>query len=451
MRKTQTYQEPEKECTTEPREKNLAAMLGLVEPGEGWLEVQKELPKDLDALAKESGALVRGRRINSAMVLLRLVLVYAVADWSLRQVGAWGVIQGVAAVSDVALLYRFRRCQRFLGCLLVRILQQRNAWLRSIPGVHLRLTDITVVSRPGSVGTDWRTHLSLDLGRLCIDGVEITDGHAKENLARFPSRPGDIWVGDRAFAYAKKMGEVLATAACFIVRIGWFSLPLTTPDGTRLELMRWLKTLDRTTEHPVLLATPLGTFPLRLIACPLPADKAEIARERLRKLKRKKGKKVQANTLLAAGYVLLLTNLPAVTWDPTRILFVYRLRWQIELQFKRLKSLLHFDHLRAQDPQLAQTYLLAKLLAALLLDCLVQHAEAEQPQLFASRQRPVSIWRLQALLWEGIRELVIGPLSLRRILAALPRLGRYLCDTPRSRIQQLAWGRLFLSRLTTVF
>ena len=47
--------------------------------------------------------------------------------------------------------------------------------------------------------------------------------------------------------------------------------------------------------------------------------------------------------------------------------------------------------------------------------------------------------------------MVIGPLSLKRILAALPKLGRYLRDTPRFRMQQLAWGRRFLARLTAVF
>jgi len=47
---------------------------------------------------------------------------------------------------------------------------------------------------------------------------------------------------------------------------------------------------------------------------------------------------------------------------------LYRLRWQIEIAFKRLKSLLRIDELRAFDPVLAQTYLLAKLLAAVLVD-----------------------------------------------------------------------------------
>ena len=204
MRKTQNTKEPKIKCTTREAKNGAPALLGMVEPADGWLEVQKELPPDLDALAKESQALVRGRKITRAAVLLRLVRVYAVADWSLRQVGAWGVIQGVAEVSDVALLYRFRQCQRFLGRLLVRILQQRNALLRCMAGVHLHLVDISVVSQPGSQGTDWRIHLSLNLGQLCIDGVAVTDAHAKEDLARFPSRPEDIWWGTAPLPLPKR-------------------------------------------------------------------------------------------------------------------------------------------------------------------------------------------------------------------------------------------------------
>ncbi len=41
---------------------------------------------------------------------------------------------------------------------------------------------------------------------------------------------------------------------------------------------------------------------------------------------------------------------------------------QIEIAFKRLKSLLHIDKLRGFDPDLAQTYRLAKLWGAVLVD-----------------------------------------------------------------------------------
>ena len=83
-----------------------------------------------------------------------------------------------------------------------------------------------------------------------------------------------------------------------------------------------------------------------------------------------RGHPVTAATLAAADYVLVLTSLPPAAADAAAVLELYRLRWQIECAFKRLKSLLHLDALRAFDPQLAQTYLLAKLLGALLVDAL---------------------------------------------------------------------------------
>lgn len=413
-------------------------------------QLKSVLPSDLERLARENKALVRQRRMKGALNLLRLVLAYAICDWSLRLVGAWGAIQKIAELSDVAILYRFRRCGPWLGGLVAGVLQQRNAYLKELGGVRLRLIDATVISQPGSQGTDWRMHVSLDLGKMSIDGVELTDAHSGESLVRLPARADEIWVGDQGYAVSSGLGAALASTRRILVRANWQNLRLHTPDGQRLNVLSWLKTLTRITERQVFLPTPQGDFALRLIACPLPGAEAEQARERVRTRAHKKGKEPKPDTLLAAGFVLLLTNLSSDTWDAARVLWIYRLRWQIELQFKRLKSLLHFDHLRAQDPQLVQTYLLAKILAALLLDTLVQQAEEQSPEMFGSLQRPVSLWRLQDLLWLGIRDTIVGSFSLSKILAALPSLQRYIRDSPRARTQQLAWARRFLARLSGI-
>jgi hypothetical protein len=413
-------------------------------------QLRQVLPQELDQLAQDTKALVRQRRMKGALALLRLVLAYAMCDWSLRLVGAWASLQQIAEVSDVALLYRFRQCGTWLGVLVTRVLQQRNQYLSELGGVRLRLVDASVISQPGSQGTDWRIHASLDLGKMCLDGVELTDGHSGESLVRFEARADEIWVGDQGYAVAKGLGSALADLRRLLVRINWQNLRLYALTGERLDVLGWLKSLTRITERQVTLPTPSGDFELRLIACPLPAAEAEQARERVRKRAHKKGKNPNPNTLLAAGFVLLLTNLPADTWEASRILWVYRLRWQIELQFKRLKGLLHFDHLRAQDPRLAQTYLLAKILAALLMDTLVQQAEEQNPAMFQCLQRPVSRWRLDALLWQSLRDTLVGSLSVSKILAKFASLQRYLCDTPRARTQQLAWARRFLARLSGI-
>ena len=66
----------------------------------------------------------------------------------------------------------------------------------------------------------------------------------------------------------------------------------------------------------------------------------------------------------AADGVLILTSLSAAEADAAKILERYRLRWRIECAFTRLKRLLHLEALRAFDPDLVQTYLLAKLLGS---------------------------------------------------------------------------------------
>ena len=48
-------------------------------------------------------------------------------------------------------------------------------------------------------------------------------------------------------------------------------------------------------------------------------------------------------------------------------MMLYR-RWQIEIGFKRLKTLGGLDRLPASDPALARTWLLAHLIAAVLTD-----------------------------------------------------------------------------------
>ena len=67
-----------------------------------------------------------------------------------------------------------------------------------------------------------------------------------------------------------------------------------------------------------------------------------------------------------------MTSLPTKGYQAKDILAVYRLRWQIELAFKRLKSLLHMDKLPTRTEQTSRSWLYAHLIVALLSDDLSQ-------------------------------------------------------------------------------
>jgi IS4 transposase len=64
---------------------------------------------------------------------------------------------------------------------------------------------------------------------------------------------------------------------------------------------------------------------------------------------------------------MLVTSLPAEV-PASDVLQAYRLRWQVELAFKRLKSLLGLGRLPAKNGALARSWLLAHLIMALLIE-----------------------------------------------------------------------------------
>lgn len=108
--------------------------------------------------------------------------------------------------------------------------------------------------------------------------------------------------------------------------------------------------------------------PVRLVVQRLAADAAERNTRRAGRKSRRQGKTLHDNTRRAAGFVLLVTSLDAARCPAADVLALYRLRWQIELVFKRLKSILGLDRLPADDPDLARAWIYAKLIAALLLE-----------------------------------------------------------------------------------
>ena len=105
----------------------------------------------------------------------------------------------------------------------------------------------------------------------------------------------------------------------------------------------------------------------RLIVVPLPPDKVETKRLKLHRKASKRQSTLDPNSLIAAGFVVLVTSL-AADIPPVEIAAAYRLRWQIELAFKRLKSLLHIDRLPTRSVAASLAWLLTHLILAVLIE-----------------------------------------------------------------------------------
>ena len=331
----------------------------------------------IERTAKDFQAIQRKRRVDSASTLLRLAFVYGFCGLSLRQTATWAEAAGVASLSDVALLKRFRSASEWLG----HLLGIKLANCASPPSGcerRLRIVDATTISRPGSVGTDWRVHLGLDLGTSTIDHIEVTGVSGGETLRRFTLHEGDVVIGDRGYAHRGGLVSVIRRNADFVVRLAWSTVPLQTPDGKPLDLFGFLRILPEGEAGEIeaqLKPDPknnLPAVPVRVVAVRKSEAAAENTRVGLTRRASRKGTVPDPRSLEAAAYVILVTSLDHDTLTAVQVLDLYRFRWQIEIAFKRMKGLIELDELPAKDPSLARTIIYSKLLAALLLDDFTQ-------------------------------------------------------------------------------
>ena len=83
--------------------------------------------------------------------------------------------------------------------------------------------------------------------------------------------------------------------------------------------------------------------------------------------------------LASAAFSAIKQQFPESEFSAKEILEWYRLRWQIELVFKRFKQIAALGHLPKYDDQSSRAWLYGKLLVALLTEKLVQHANSFSP------------------------------------------------------------------------
>ena len=345
---------------------------------------------DLDALARRTKAIERKREIDTGADLLRLALVRGPGGLSLSQTGAWAAMRGLGRLSDPAVKGRLDKAVGFLQAILEHQLAAKSAgaalrW----PGRILRASDGTCISRPGSTGTDWRVHAVFDLGRGGFSHLDLTDGRGAEAIDRGAPIAGEIRIGDRNYASAESLQgfrQQSGELADFIVRARWNAFSLSLRDGTGFDLIAHLTTLPvDLVPHEVTVQAKVGRsqlplpLPLRLIIQRKSPEATEATRQRLRREALRRQRTLDPRSLIAAEFLILATSLPAEGYPAEEVLAAYRLRWQIELAFKRLKSLLHIDRLPTRTAQASRSWLLAHLILALLCDDLSQEFLGSSP------------------------------------------------------------------------
>lgn len=347
---------------------------------EDWRVVTEMLPRDWQSKALELGAVRRLRGFSSVEALLRVLLIHLADGCSLRETAARARAGGLADVSDVALLKRLRGC----GPWFQWMAQMMSANMSMAPSDFLgerpvRLIDGSVVCEPGATGSTWRIHYALNLRTLGCDEVHVTEASVGESLTHFSIHAGDIVMADRGFTTRRGVRHVVQRKADVVLRMNLTNLPLQDAQGQPLGLLALLRQLDigQAADWPAQMRDDEGAIDVRVCAYKKTLAQTRIAQDAIRREAAKKHREVKPETMEAAGYVIVLTTLMEPAADA--IMEFYRRRWQVELAFKRLKSLLKLGHLKKVDKDGAKAWLQGKLLVSCLIETLILTAERFSP------------------------------------------------------------------------
>jgi hypothetical protein len=344
---------------------------------ENWQTLLSLFPPQWRERAAESGAVERLRGFSSAEALLRTLLLHIANGLSLRETVVQAKLAHLANISDVALLKRLRNSEKWLRSLCVDLLRENGLTLTTDGGLRrLRIVDGTVVKEPGQTGSQWRILYSLLLPTLSCDFFEISATAGKgtgESFRRVPIGPQDVVLGDAGYWSTAEMEFVRSQSAHVLVRVNPQSFIAFGPRGHRVRLLNRLRTLrqpGQIGEWKVILRGENASIEGRICALRKSEHAIERAQRRLQRRASKKQQALKPETLEYAQYVIVFTTLDAEPAE--QVLECYRLRWQIELIFKRMKTLAQLGHLPKHDDRSARAWLYGKLLVALLTQKLIR-------------------------------------------------------------------------------
>jgi Transposase DDE domain len=270
----------------------------------------------------------------------------------------------VLNLSAPALHYWERKLPGYLSELVARMVGSAEIFSPARwHGYEVVVADGTTVTRPGADGTTARVLYALRLSDLSVVGCHATDEHGTESLRIFDVCPGQLWMGDRFYANPYDIAWVVDAGADALVRYKFNALPLYHAQGQRFDVMGQVRSLHESgqmAEWPVEVR-PKGHKPIpgRLCAVRLPEEEAKKARDRLR---REQGADVSPQSLEATAWLILFTTAATERMTTRETLDLYRLRWQVELEIRRDKSLGGLDKLPNFRPDTIATWLLGKLL-----------------------------------------------------------------------------------------
>lgn len=210
---------------------------------------------------------------------------------------------------------------------------------------HCYALDATNFSMEGQNKSIIRLHVQYALDSACSNYISITDYHIAESTTHFPIEEKALYLADRAYGTSRQLSYLLENKADFIIRMSPHNLKLfkTKECKEKIDIHKYLS--DENFSLNCFIKYKNKIFPIKVIAIIKPEDKQIISEKKARRKAQKNQYKLSQKTIDFSKWLFVAVS-DNINSSYDNILITYKLRWQIELFFKRMKSQLLFRRIK---------------------------------------------------------------------------------------------------------
>jgi hypothetical protein len=339
-------------------------------------ELIKRLPEGYEKACYETKGIERKREIKTPEDLIRLALLYLTGGYSQIEMSVIAKELGIGNISDTAFMEKFAKCREWLEWLVSKIKPEaviKYEKPKSLEEWELTAIDASEVTEKGRSKRRFRLHYAIDIMKMCGVAYKITSEKVGETLRNFDIKEKQLILADRIYGTLTGIEHCMERGANFILRVKHDAFKLYNADGTEINIVDKVRGVTSKKAENIVAYVKLkkrGLTEVRICAMKIPEDKLREVERKDKQKSSKKQKKLSAEAMKMHEYVVVITALPdSVTAD--EIIDVYGFRWQIELYFKRLKSIMDFGNVPLKREDSIFTWLNGKLLVALLIEQMI--------------------------------------------------------------------------------
>lgn len=340
------------------------------------IELIKELPEGYETACYSEKAIQRKRGIENPYDLIMLAMFHLVNGCSLVEISTIASLAKLGVVSDVAFMKRFENCNNWFKWIIEGLVcsggieYRKPEWLNDY---RVLANDASDVVEKGRSGRTYRLHFALDLFTMQCAQYKITTESTGESLKNFDLQANDLVITDRIYSTFVGMRHCVQSGAHFVMRLRSKNFNMYDSQGQKIDLLKQLETLKDGDVLDLTIYVKLdGTkkSPIRICATKKSPNAIIKTQRKLNRKKIKKQEDISEETMAFNNYIVLATMLPTEI-SAKQILELYRWRWQVELYFKRLKSILDFGDLPKKRLESVFAWLNGKIMIAILIEKII--------------------------------------------------------------------------------